>query len=206
MKLNVAPCRVVGTIPEAVLGSSLRTKRFVPAAADKTVAAAEDGFMLFAITGILGEPEHPGRNEGRRRLQAHRPRFGAGPLTERADDKVSTSSMGLHQRLGLAASTVGRPSIAHPRRANERPRSRGQDHTRPLAARRHRQVDPACLVHAVRALHRAFRGRPQLLDDRRGASPNPPIRTSLHMSTSSQQWIVSACMLGYGGFLSLDKI
>ena len=31
----------------------------------------------------------------------------------------------------------------------------------------------------------------------------PSIRTSLHMSTSSLQWVVSAYVLGYGGFLLL---
>lgn len=29
----------------------------------------------------------------------------------------------------------------------------------------------------------------------------PSIRTDLHMSTSSLQWVVSAYVLGYGGFL-----
>src|SRR5207248_9472998 len=31
----------------------------------------------------------------------------------------------------------------------------------------------------------------------------PSIRTDLHMSTSSLQWVVSAYVLGYGGFLLL---
>src|SRR5712671_7500802 len=31
----------------------------------------------------------------------------------------------------------------------------------------------------------------------------PVIRTDLHMSTSSLQWVVSAYVLGYGGFLLL---
>jgi hypothetical protein len=44
----------MGIIPEAALVSSLRTNRFALVAADKTVAAADDGFMLFAVTGILG--------------------------------------------------------------------------------------------------------------------------------------------------------
>ena len=36
------------------MDSSLRTNRFALMAADKWVAAADDGFMLFALTGILG--------------------------------------------------------------------------------------------------------------------------------------------------------
>jgi hypothetical protein len=36
------------------LDSSLRTNRFTPMAADKWAAAADDWFMLFAFTGILG--------------------------------------------------------------------------------------------------------------------------------------------------------
>src|SRR5258708_9571057 len=33
----------------------------------------------------------------------------------------------------------------------------------------------------------------------------PSIRTNLHMSTSSLQWVVSAYVLGYGGFLLLGR-
>ena len=45
-------------------------------------------------------------------------------LAHRADDRVSGYSMGMRQRLGVAACLLGRPAVAHSGRADERARPR----------------------------------------------------------------------------------
>ena len=72
--------------------------------------------------------------------------------------------------------------------------------TASVAVRSHRQTDQARLGHAARALRCALPRRPRRLDDGRRASVDP---ADLDMSTSSLQWVVSAYVLGYGGFLLL---
>ena len=89
---------------------------------------------LARVGAIVDEPRFHGHLTGRQNLQllaaAREPaaRDRIGPALERvgilhrADDRVSKYSMGMRQRLGVAACLLGRPPAAHPRRAHERAR------------------------------------------------------------------------------------
>ena len=61
-------------------------------------------------------------------------------MTEVANRKLRSYSLGMKQRLGIAATLLGDPAVDHPRRAGERPRPRGHpmDPRLPQALRRRR--------------------------------------------------------------------
>ena len=89
---------------------------------------------LARVGAIVDEPRFHGHLTGRQNLQilaAAREPAAKGriePALERvgilhrADDKVSKYSMGMRQRLGVAACLLGDPAAADPRRADERSR------------------------------------------------------------------------------------
>ncbi len=90
---------------------------------------------LARVGAIVDEPRFHGHLSGRDNLRILAAARGAGAaeriapalervrLTERADDKVSGYSMGMRQRLGVAACLLGDPELLDSRRAHERPRS-----------------------------------------------------------------------------------
>ena len=63
------------------------------------------------------------------------------------------------------------------------------------------RLEQARLGRAARALRRPLPRRARRLDGRRRAAVDP--QPTSHLSTSSLQWVVSAYVLGYGGFLLL---
>ena len=89
---------------------------------------------LARVGAIVDEPRFHGHLTGRQNLQilaaarepAARDRIGPSlervGILHRADDRVSKYSMGMRQRLGVAACLIGDPAAADPGRADERAR------------------------------------------------------------------------------------
>ena len=76
-----------------------------------------------------------------------------------------------------------------------------RSHRPRIVRRRHRRTQPARLGRAARALRRALPRRARRLDGRRRAAVDPAPTSTCR--PSSLQWVVSAYVLGYGGFLLL---
>ena len=138
---------------------------------------------LARVGAIVDEPRFHGHLTGRQNLQilaAAREPAAMGRIDpslervgmlHRADDKVSKYSMGMRQRLGVAACLLGDPAAADPRRADERSRPRGH-----AGDARHDPVARGRGSHRGALVAPARRGRAHLRRrrDRRPRPRHPP--------------------------------